>query len=147
MVVETTQRGLRRVDQARRGQCLHADLKMSDSETASEADFEVPVAKRRRLSSPPLRDCSPSRSRLISPPPLRRANSPRHDVKDAVAEAPEVTRAPTLLPSPFQLTTIHDLTPRDNVDTVSLKDLIGDPLIKETWQFNYLIDLDFLMCV
>jgi tyrosyl-DNA phosphodiesterase-1 len=32
-----------------------------------------------------------------------------------------------------------------NQDTVSLKDILGDPLISECWEFNYLHDIDFLM--
>ncbi len=47
--------------------------------------------------------------------------------------------------SPFQLTRITDLPPASNVDTITLKDILGDPLISECWEFNYLHDLDFLM--
>ncbi|TID23623.1 tyrosyl-DNA phosphodiesterase 1 [Venturia nashicola] len=50
-----------------------------------------------------------------------------------------------ILPSPIQLTRIQNLPSSHNVDTVSLRDLIGDPMIKECWQFNYLLDLDFIM--
>ncbi|KAI9749617.1 MAG: hypothetical protein M1835_001517, partial [Candelina submexicana] len=51
----------------------------------------------------------------------------------------------TMHSSPIQLTRIRDLAASSNVDTVRLKDLLGDPLIKECWQFNYLFDIDFLM--
>ncbi|KAF2847024.1 phospholipase D/nuclease [Plenodomus tracheiphilus IPT5] len=47
--------------------------------------------------------------------------------------------------SPIQLTRIKDLGPAQNVDTVGLKDILGDPLIKECWNFNFLFDLDFVM--
>ncbi|KAH6855738.1 tyrosyl-DNA phosphodiesterase I [Chaetomium sp. MPI-CAGE-AT-0009] len=47
--------------------------------------------------------------------------------------------------SPFQLTKIRDLPPEMNKDTVTLKDILGDPLISECWEFNYLHDIDFLM--
>ncbi|KAI1821076.1 tyrosyl-DNA phosphodiesterase [Xylaria intraflava] len=47
--------------------------------------------------------------------------------------------------SPFQLTTIRDLPKDCNVGAVSLNDLIGDPLIAELWDFNYLHDIEFLM--
>lgn len=50
-----------------------------------------------------------------------------------------------ILPSPIQLTRIQNLASSHNVDSVSLRDLIGDPMIKECWQFNYLLDLDFIM--
>ena len=32
-----------------------------------------------------------------------------------------------------------------NRDTVTLKDILGDPLIAECWEFNYIHDIDFLM--
>lgn len=47
--------------------------------------------------------------------------------------------------SPFQLTKIRDLAPHQNVDTVELRDILGDPMIKECWNFNFLFDLDFVM--
>lgn len=49
------------------------------------------------------------------------------------------------IPSPFQLTRIRDLAPHQNVDTIELKDILGDPLIRECWNFNFLFDLDFVM--
>ncbi|EUC29259.1 hypothetical protein COCCADRAFT_8516 [Bipolaris zeicola 26-R-13] len=49
------------------------------------------------------------------------------------------------IPSPVQLTRIERLPMEKNVDTVGLADLLGDPLIKECWNFNYLFDLDFVM--
>jgi len=64
----------------------------------------------------------------VSPPPLRRA-----------------LQSPKTMKSPFQLTWIRDLPEASNVDAVSLKDILGDPLISECWEFNYLHDLDFLM--
>jgi tyrosyl-DNA phosphodiesterase 1 len=67
----------------------------------------------------------------VSPPPLRR--------KQALEELPKVMN------SPFQLTRITDLPASSNVDAVSLKDILGDPLISECWEFNYLHNLDFLM--
>jgi hypothetical protein len=62
----------------------------------------------------------------------------------------EITAKPTLsqvrlLPSPIQLTRIRDLPSSNNAETVSLRDIIGDPMIKECWQFNYLVDVDFIM--
>jgi tyrosyl-DNA phosphodiesterase-1 len=49
--------------------------------------------------------------------------------------------------SPIQLTRIEDMPPHQNVDAVSLKDILGHPMIKECWNFNYLFDLDFVMLV
>jgi tyrosyl-DNA phosphodiesterase-1 len=55
------------------------------------------------------------------------------------------TKSTLYVPSPFQLTHIQDLVPRQNVDSVQLKDILGDPMIKECWNFNFLFDLDFVM--
>ena len=49
------------------------------------------------------------------------------------------------LTSPWQLTWIRDLPESQNRDAVTLKDLLGDPLIAECWQFNYLHDIPFIM--
>ena len=49
------------------------------------------------------------------------------------------------LTSPFQLTKIRDLAPHQNVDTIELKDILGDPMIRECWNFNFLFELDFVM--
>ncbi|KAL2061955.1 hypothetical protein VTL71DRAFT_7333 [Oculimacula yallundae] len=93
--------------------------------------------KRRRLSS----DDNPQSSHKnlphsltssISPPPLRR---------NRIYEDP----SPKLVKSPFQLTWIRDLPETSNIDAVSLKDILGDPMISECWEFNYLHNLDFLM--
>lgn len=63
------------------------------------------------------------------------------DTKHTVEESPKQK----VVKSPFQLTSIRDLPASSNVDTVSLKDILGDPLISECWEFNYLHNLDFLM--
>ncbi|MDA4132160.1 MAG: tyrosyl-DNA phosphodiesterase 1, partial [Thaumarchaeota archaeon] len=52
---------------------------------------------------------------------------------------------PRRFKSPFQLTAIRDLPAEANVDAVMLRDVLGDPLIAECWEFNYLHDIDFLM--
>ncbi|TWU76495.1 hypothetical protein ED733_007402 [Metarhizium rileyi] len=54
-------------------------------------------------------------------------------------------RKPERLASPWQLTWIRDLPEELNYDAVTLKDLLGDPLISECWEFNYLHDIPFLM--
>lgn len=50
-----------------------------------------------------------------------------------------------MISSPFQFTTIRDLPADSNIGAISLHDLLGDPLILECWEFNYLHDIDFLM--
>lgn len=74
-------------------------------------------------------------TRSISPPPLRRNRG--HDPPNA--------QVPQVIKSPFQLTWIRDLPESSNIDAVSLKDILGDPMIAECWEFNYLHDLNFLM--
>jgi tyrosyl-DNA phosphodiesterase-1 len=98
---------------------------------------DEPSRKKRRLGEQRegnqvygLTFCFPDSS--VSPPPLRR--------KMQVRDSP-----PKVMKSPFQLTRITDLPPASNVDTISLKDILGDPLISECWEFNYLHNLDFLM--
>lgn len=70
--------------------------------------------------------------------------SPTLQLKDVAADEQERTR---YVASPIQLTKIQDLLPHENVNTVGLKDLLGDPMIKECWNFNFLFDLDFVMWV
>ena len=55
------------------------------------------------------------------------------------------TRPAKLVNSPVQLTHIRDLPDGNNVDAVRLHDILGDPMIRECWQFNYLFDVDFLL--
>ena len=104
--------------------------------------MENHTAKRRRLSDA---DEEPSGSKDQSrvPKSLSRAISPPPKKNKVTAEA--ATSGRVLVPSPFRLTTIRDLSPQCNVDAVSLGDLVGDPLIAECWEFNYLHDVDFLM--
>lgn len=80
------------------------------------------MEKRRRGES----EAIASLSRSISPPRKRQ-------------------RQLTTVKSPWQLTWIRDLPDSENKDALTLNDLLGDPLISECWQFNYLHDLDFVM--
>lgn len=128
-------------------------------------------AKRVRLSPDPARgdDTLPSGvstplaslHRSITPPPRARSqpraapDSSCHDLKSDQVEGAtteptetEITRkCHHLISSPVQLTHIRDFPQQRgyNVDTVKLRDILGDPMIRECWQFNYLFDVDFLM--
>lgn len=84
-------------------------------------------AKRKRVDEPEDRITPRSLSRPITPPRALQS------------------RGPQVLPSPWQLTWIRDLPEELNHDAMSLKDLLGDPLISECWEFNFLHDIDFLM--
>lgn len=99
--------------------------------------------------------------RSITPPPRNRsqpssasnAAGPNHpnDHSASQKDEPNASNAtkdpPRIIPSPIQLTHIRDLPDKRglNADTVKLRDILGDPMIRECWQFNYLFDVDFLM--
>lgn len=99
-----------------------------------------------------------SMSRGISPPPSSRtpdsaasaATTPvvhstvSEEAKKAM-DGPQHAHAPRLVPSPFKLTKIRDLPASSNIDTVSLHDILGNPLIKEAWVFNFCFDIDWMM--
>ncbi|KAF2433520.1 phospholipase D/nuclease [Tothia fuscella] len=124
-------------------------------------NHEQPPAKRQKIESDATPFALASLSREISPPPRSNAGIPARKVEgsphpeDAKAsEMNEISNdsqststfsSTERVPSPFQLTRIRDLPESHNIDTVSLTDLLGDPLIKECWQFNYLFDVDFVM--
>ena len=80
----------------------------------------------RKRGHPAGADKIDSLSRSISPPTKR--------------SRPSVPQT-----SPWKLTWIRDLPESDNRDAVTLKDILGDPLISECWEFNYLHDISFLM--
>lgn len=120
-----------------------------------------PPAKRRCLSieddgrnttGTPGRSTPRSLSHPVSPPR-------RRDIRPQAtpAETDEFPMEPTsskptdtdtgnkTFKSPFQLTWIRDLPPEANTDAVTLGDILGDPLVAECWDFNYLHDIDFLL--
>ncbi len=103
-----------------------------------------PSPKRRKINNEhpqtPSKDLARTLIGSISPPPLQRLRKAELPI-----ESSRVDEDPKLLKSPFQLTRIQDLPEASNKDALSLKDILGDPLIAECWEFNYLHDLGFLM--
>jgi tyrosyl-DNA phosphodiesterase 1 len=95
-----------------------------------------PPAKRQRMTyaDEPDRSGPASLTRSISPPRVRSATAPQQQ---------QQTRK--YIASPFCLTKIRDLPPEANAGAVGLHDLLGDPLIAECWEFNYLHDINFLL--
>ncbi|KAJ9132487.1 Tyrosyl-DNA phosphodiesterase [Coniochaeta hoffmannii] len=91
-----------------------------DAETDSGSEAATPRATSERVSEPT--QAVPSTSPTTSLPSGRR-----------------------IFKSPFQLTKIRDLPAASNQDAVTLKDLLGDPLISDCWNFNYLHSIPFLM--
>ncbi|KAF2098873.1 phospholipase D/nuclease [Rhizodiscina lignyota] len=99
----------------------------NDSDTESEVDLEVNEATSHSRRSSPLR----SLNRDISPPGEYQGES---------------VHLPTeYIPSPISLTRIRDLPEECNIDTVTIDDILGDPLIKEAWIFNFLFDIPFII--
>lgn len=112
-----------------------------------------------------------SRERSISPPPKRNAFavnggldgeeaaalrvvnlaapsklSPDNDGVDPSKSTKEAVKPQfKAIPSPVQLNFVEQLPASSNVDCVGLGSILGDPMIKECWLFNYLFDLDFVM--
>jgi tyrosyl-DNA phosphodiesterase 1 len=77
--------------------------------------------------------------RSVSPPVFTR------NTTQSATSANNRSNLSKIIPSPVQLTKVEGLPASVNVDTVSLEDVLGHPLIKECWAFNYLIDVDFLL--
>ena len=86
-----------------------------------------------------------SLDRSISPPGRNTTVVPATSLETTSAAYVQSGKSCASIPSPIHLTRIRDLDASKNVDTVGLDDILGDPLIKECWQFNYLFDVDFLM--
>lgn len=101
----------------------------------------------------------PRTEQPISPPPKRRApartENPGNGNAIFSAGPGDIPSAPTkkaaenlskkTFPSPIQLNFVERLPASSNVDCISLASVLGDPMIKEVWLFNYLFDLDFVM--
>ncbi|KAK1836939.1 tyrosyl-DNA phosphodiesterase I, partial [Podospora conica] len=92
----------------------------------------------------------PSRKRQLpdQPSPNNKGKgiaAPDEASSNTQTSPPSSPNPPERLRSPFQLTRIRDLPPELNKDTVTLPDLLGDPLISECWEFNYLHSIPFLL--
>ncbi|KAK0627520.1 tyrosyl-DNA phosphodiesterase I [Immersiella caudata] len=130
---------------------------MGDANQSTTMDRSAPKLKRiLGLAEEPSGGSTPlTLAGRISPPPMKKRRpsklpategTPEVSLTGAeVQEANIVASSRQIFRSPFQLTRIKDLPNELNRDTVTLKDLLGDPLISECWEFNYLHDIDFLM--
>jgi tyrosyl-DNA phosphodiesterase-1 len=85
-------------------------------------------------------DDVPKQTLAARPAASAKAGEQPKQERDDTAESRTIT-------SPVQLTRIAGLGAHHNIDAVGLGDLLGDPLIKECWNFNFLFDIDFVMCV
>lgn len=113
-----------------------APKRLKTSHTEFPANLPVPAQK-------PLA----SLNRSITPPSRRSTHSRSQSSRSGDVESHGYARQSSTIPSPVQLTHIRDIPDSSgyNEDTVKLRDILGDPLIKECWQFNFLFDVDFLM--
>jgi tyrosyl-DNA phosphodiesterase 1 len=50
-----------------------------------------------------------------------------------------------VIQSPFKLTRIRALPASANVDTIGIRDILGDVMLKEVWLFDFLYDVDWVM--
>lgn len=109
--------------------------------------FDRPAKKRKLQTDPTSTNQRRPLTTLnapVSPPPRRGPRpQPQGDVRTGTSTIP--VPESKVIPSPFQLTSIKDLPPALNVDTITLKGLLGDPLIKECWNFNYCHDIEFIL--
>ncbi|KAJ4020645.1 hypothetical protein NW766_002134 [Fusarium irregulare] len=78
-------------------------------------------------------------------PAKRQRTNELESLQRSISPPKKRARKPVAIPSPWQLTWIQDLPEDDNKDAVTLRDLLGDPLISECWEFNFLHDIPFLM--
>ncbi|KAF7867044.1 uncharacterized protein EAF02_009830 [Botrytis sinoallii] len=109
-----------------------------------DRSISPPPLRRRRTGSPKpvmLEDKENPNQKEVDQKPVEFSEKISMDGKYSVLEHTKRE----VVKSPFQLTIIRDLPASSNVDAVSLKDILGDPLISECWEFNYLHNLDFLM--
>lgn len=113
-------------------------VKLSATDQQPEPTEAIPTAVANGLAS---------LHRSITPPPSSRPRRESSVPQTSIQSADLTSRGPQVIPSPIQLTHIRDLSVAsgNNVDTVRLKDILGDPMIRECWQFNFLFDVDFLM--
>lgn len=129
----------------------HADNDSTQRTNSSSNDSNNhPLASLHRSITPPIL----SRSKGPKPPPQPQPQ-PQHNATHPASPSTQTTKKENdaelikdnIIPSPIQLTHIRDLPASSghNTDTVRLRDILGDPLIRECWQFNYLFDVDFLM--
>lgn len=134
-----------------------------------DSDVQI-VSSRDHLNSSSRESIRMNTRRSISPPVQKKAHSaqqildsPETNSSDVVDEKllntsedastlnsssfnPSVhSNSITLIPSPVQLISIKDLPDSTNIDTISLHDILGNPLIRECWIFNFLFDIHFVM--
>jgi tyrosyl-DNA phosphodiesterase-1 len=109
----------------------------------SQSRGENPLKSLSRSITPPPRPRSQARRRQQEAFPISTTNLPINQYHQGNGD-----HSPRLVSSSVKLTYIRDVSSAasgNNADTIKLKDILGDPMIRECWQFNYCFDVDFLM--
>ncbi|CAI7667403.1 unnamed protein product [Penicillium pancosmium] len=108
---------------------------------------ETPLNSLNRSISPPLRTRSQPTQATDSDLACPELVSDKPATGDHTLDNTRAAGPPRCIPSPVKLTHIADYPASKgyNVDAVKLRDILGDPMIRECWQFNYMFDVDFLM--
>lgn len=126
--------------------------RLDDDVVASKAGRSSPLSLTHRISPPPTKKTRPSVTpseeeiETASESASETESEAESQSESEIQPTPEGSGSqPSIFRSPFQLTKIRDLPPASNQDTVTLTDLLGDPLISECWNFNYLHDIPFLL--
>ncbi|KAH8911487.1 tyrosyl-DNA phosphodiesterase [Coniochaeta sp. PMI_546] len=115
--------------------------RLEDDVEASQAGRSSPLSLTHRISPPPTKRVRP----LVTAAEEDIETESEPELDRIPATPPDTGSKTRVFKSPFQLTKIRDLPEASNQDTVTLADLLGDPLISECWNFNYLHDIPFLM--
>lgn len=115
-------------------------MEVATDPDTGKTDVPLLLASLNRSVSPPTK-----KSKAASFNKDEEGRTAFHDESDNKTSHPG--KQAVLIPkaSPIQLTRIRDLDASKNIDTIGLSEILGDPLIRECWQFNYLFDVDFLM--
>ncbi|KAI3399666.1 hypothetical protein diail_6015 [Diaporthe ilicicola] len=128
----------------RRRLSVGVDNNQADSDPAATPGQSTPRSLNHPVS-PPRKRSRPSATQPEGSPRKEqpKSNKPK-SLEHTDAPSPSLG-ANAVFSSPFQLTWISDLPDAANTDAVTLRDILGDPLIAECWEFNYLHDIEFLL--
>lgn len=121
------------------------DLDQQPDEYTNSSDAQHVSESLKRSISPPTIRRHQNSGTLIDTNLQRFAAVSHSSPFSSSSKEPVSSSTIKVIPSPVQLSTVSELPASSNIDTVSLKDILGDPLIKECWLFNYLFDVDFIM--
>lgn len=108
----------------------------------AESDDGASAAKRQKLS---VEEQPPTESEPAKPESIIKEDSSTESEPASPQSAGRPAPQIRTIPSPIRLTTIRDLPAAENVHTVSLYDILGDPLLKEVWSFNFLHDIEWTL--